>query len=409
MPDALVITFLPDKKSISVTSRWSLRDAAIVAGINLAGTCGGNGVCGKCKVKLLDGDIDISPDENGILLACRAFPKSDCTLEIPPESIAQTPKTVLRGISETLPVDSPALKNLSDSDPVRHNAYGVALDIGTTNIVAALVSLTDGRIAATSSTENPQAIHGGDVISRIAYSSRVGGLDELRKLLTDALENLITKLCENAGASKNAIVDIVVSGNATMNHILAGVSPESLGKAPYNPAFLEHGPIPASELGFSLHPVAHLRIVPNIAGFVGGDTTSGILASGLYKSSGIKLFLDIGTNGEIVLGSADGLIATSAAAGPAFEGGGIEHGMRAEPGAIERVVFKGGIRISTVDNVRSRGICGTGVIQAVGCMVETGLIDKSGRIISPDEAADMPWGFGNRIRENENGRRIVLW
>jgi uncharacterized 2Fe-2S/4Fe-4S cluster protein (DUF4445 family) len=409
MQDSFLISFVPDGKKIKVTNRWSLRDAAIVAGINLTGTCGGNGVCGKCRVRLVSGDIDGEPDENGYLLACRTFPKSDCVVEVPEESHIRTPKTIARGVQESFPIDPPALKQMPSDDPLREKALGIALDIGTTTLAAALASLRDGEVLSDLSAGNPQARYGDDVISRISHASSPDGLNELRTAVIEGIGSLISELCEQAGVSSGDILDIAASGNATMNHILVGTSPESLGKAPYKPAFLEHDPVPASEFGFPAHPSAQLRLIPNIAGFVGGDTVCGILATGIYRSPSLKLFIDIGTNGEIVLGSSEMLVAASAAAGPAFEGGRIERGMRAEPGAIERAVFKGGIRISTVDNVRPRGICGTGTVQAVGCMLETGLIDKSGRIVAPRLAENLPWGLGNRIRENERGRRIVLW
>lgn len=409
MRSSLQISFIPYDWKIEVNPRWSLRDAAIVAGIPLTGSCGGNGICGKCRIKLVSGEVDGEPDENGIYLACRTLPRADCVVEIPEESRVRTPKTILRGARPDYAVDPPALRGRTADDPLRVTALGVACDLGTSTIVVGLARLHDGEVIATDSIGNPQVVHGDDVVSRIAYASQTDGLTELRTMVLESLDGLISNVCNQAGVNRDDILDLTVAGNATMNHIFAGESPSSLGVAPYEPVFLEHDPIALSDIGLAAHPDASARILPNIAGYIGGDTTAGILSTGLHESDSLRMFIDIGTNGEIVLGNKDGLTACSAAAGPAFEGGRIERGMRAEPGAIERVIFKGGIRISTIDNVRTRGVCGTGVIQAVGCMLETGLIDKAGRIVGKAEAEHLPWNLGAHIHDDEKGRRIVLW
>ncbi len=409
MQASVEITFLPANKRIEISPRSSLRDAGLIAGLGLTGTCGGNGVCGKCRVKLVSGQVEGEAGEDGYRLACRSFPRTDCLVEVPESSIRVAPKVLVRGAGKDFPIDPPAFLDLPDNDPLREEALGVACDIGTTTVVCALARLKAGEVIGTASRGNPQARYGDDVLSRIAYSSKPGGLDELKSLVVGTLDELISETCNTAGVNRRDILDVTVAGNATMTHLLVGKSPSSLGVAPYEPEFLEHDPIPLENLSLESRPDASMRLLPNIAGFIGGDTVAGILSIGLNRSSTLKLFIDIGTNGEIAVGSGEGLVTCSAAAGPAFEGGRIAQGMHAEPGAIERVKFHGGVRIGTIDNVRPRGICGTGVIQAVGCMLEAGIIDRSGQILSPDEVKASFQNVSRNIIEDKTGRRFVLW
>lgn len=280
--------------------------------------------------------------------------------------------------------------------------YGIAIDIGTTSIVAYLIDLTKGEIDVASSM-NPQAKRGADVISRIDYSAK-GGLQELKDLVVGEINLLIEELCKRQGIEPIDIYDVTVVGNTTMMHLFLGVPPNYIAISPYIPAFTKSLLFDAFQLGIHINPRGKCYIFPNISGYVGADTVGVVLATGLYKGDGVKLALDIGTNGEMVLKDGDKLFACSTAAGPAFEGANITYGMRGARGAIDHInIDDGKINIHVIGEVPPIGICGSGLLDAVAVMIELGILDETGRIVYPEGKL-----IKDLIRKSDNGLEFVL-
>ncbi len=278
--------------------------------------------------------------------------------------------------------------------------WGVAFDVGTTTLVGTLMNLSDESHAGrqfVSSRTNPQIHFGDDVVSRITYiGQNPDGLDKLRKRLTGAMQEMIHDLCGQAGIEAESIYEVTAVGNTTMAHILLGVDPASIGHAPYVTVLRESVDVKAREVGLEINRNANLHVLPNIAGFVGSDTVAMILASGMARDEAVQIGIDIGTNGEVVIGNKDRLIACSCAAGPAFEGARIRYGMRATEGAISKVVVNDGIEVGVIGGGRPSGICGSGLVDAVAQLLDVGVIDATGRIRA---GADLPDGVPDAVRE----------
>ncbi|ABR48192.1 ferredoxin [Alkaliphilus metalliredigens QYMF] len=262
--------------------------------------------------------------------------------------------------------------------------YGVALDIGTTSVAACLVDLYEGKLLAKASSGNAQMKYGADVIHRIIYATKNDGLENLNHAIVhETINPLLKKMYQEAGVDKDEIAAFVVAGNTTMSHLLLGIYPNNLRLEPYIPTFSKAPFIKASELELEANPETFLYILPSIASYVGGDIAAGVLASGIWNSEENILFIDLGTNGEIVFGNKDFLITCACSAGPAFEGGEISCGMRASGGAIERVEIDNNTYIpkfSIIYNEKPKGICGSGIIDLIAEMLKTGLIDRRGKI-----------------------------
>jgi len=295
-----------------------------------------------------------------------------------------------------------------ESGDTTSRKFGLAFDLGTTTIAGILIDLHTGEDVAVFSKTNPQHIYGADVISRINYSvNEPGGLNKLQNLVTDAINNIIEALSKSTGVSYREIYEVSLAGNAVMNHIFLGVNPQYIGIAPYIPTFRECSKYSAAELGLTLLPNAPVNILPNISAYVGGDTTGFILSCEIHKSEKITLGIDIGTNGEIVLGNKNRLLCTSAAAGPAFEGGHISSGMRAKEGAIKKVVFgENEIFYEIIGNGEPKGICGTGLIDVVAEMLKAGIINQNGQICKPKDGKDK-W-HNELLIEDENGLSFIV-
>jgi len=268
--------------------------------------------------------------------------------------------------------------------------WGVAFDIGTTTIVGALMDLrtsSGATTAAVAARTNPQVHFGDDVVSRISFIEKdPQGLEKLRERLLVCLNEIIAELCEQAGAEPESIHEVTAVGNTTMTHIFLGVSPSSIAHAPYVAVLREGVDVSARQVGLRVNHNANLYALPNIACFVGSDTTALMLASGMGQRQDICMGIDIGTNGEIALGNQDRLLACSCAAGPAFEGARIRYGMRAASGAIAEVVINDEIEVSTIGGGPPTGVCGSGLIDAVAELLRVGIIHETGRILGPDEA-----------------------
>ncbi len=262
-------------------------------------------------------------------------------------------------------------------------SMGLAVDLGTTGVVAYLLDFPSGRVVDSAGAYNKQIACGEDVISRIIYAKRKGGLDRLHKLAIESINDLVEELRERNRIEPREIHEVAVAGNTTMVHLLLGMEPRYLREEPYIPAISAPPKLMAGELGLNVNPVARVHILPSVGAYVGGDITAGVISSGMYATDKLTLFIDIGTNGEMVLGNKDWLLSCACSAGPAFEGGGVGDGMRASPGAIEDVFIDDATwepTFRTIDEAPAVGICGSGLIDLLGELFVTGLLGKSGHL-----------------------------
>jgi uncharacterized 2Fe-2S/4Fe-4S cluster protein (DUF4445 family) len=296
----------------------------------------------------------------------------------------------------------PKLINVEPGNTVGEH-YAVAVDVGTTTVCAQLLDLKAGKTVARASDYNRQIRYGDDVITRIEYCRREEGLKTLQQEVVGTINNLIDRLLNETGIQRDRISHVCAAGNTTMTHILLGLDPKYLREAPYTPSANFLPPVRAIHLGMNVGDHVHLYTFPMVASYVGGDIVSGILGSGVYQRKDITLYIDVGTNGEIVLGNCDWLVTASCSAGPSFEGGGIEHGMRAARGAIERIRINPTTyepMIMTIGNVKPKGICGSGLINIVAELLEVGLIDQNGKFNT-----DVPC---RRIRQVDGADEYVI-
>jgi len=447
------LDFEPIGAQIEVDESTSILIAAQEAGIGLAAVCGGIGVCGACRIRLVSGVLsEIGEAEanffsqedmvNGWRLACQAFPRSDLKIEVPPESLLTSQRLQMEGelrnvpfapgvkaVPFTLPppglddlradwerfkqtfpqtldhdaVDLPVLQQFSSlmrqEDwkgqavfghtgevvaflPAEQAIYGLAVDIGTTKMAAYLVDLGTGQTVSKRGAMNPQIAYGEDVVARITYANQGESQRlELQKRVVEILNEILSDLCDQAGADVLQVVDLVLVGNTAIHHLVAGLPVRQLGQAPYVPAVRQAIRFPAREIGLYCAPNAQVYFPPNIAGYVGADHVAMLLAGEVASQTGVTVALDIGTNTEISLAKRGRLVSCSCASGPAFEGAHIHAGMRAVPGAIERAQFHDTAwQIATVDGKPPVGICGSGILDVVAELFRTGQIDFSGRL-----------------------------
>jgi uncharacterized 2Fe-2S/4Fe-4S cluster protein (DUF4445 family) len=471
------IKFLPSNKEIEIPAETDLLTAAIHAGIHIYNSCGGEGICGRCRVIIKQGEYKTEPSgriskeerEKNYVLACRTTPHSDIVVEIPPESriedlkitaeelkkerlswlytpaeeiepqkisleeriftesplstklyLELPPPTLEDNCSDlerlyreirkkrTIPIMQTGLSNIrklgyllraSDwkitvllgnrnrtteivvVEPGNTTAknYGIAVDVGTTTVVAYLVNLNTKEVLSAKASYNKQIDFGEDVISRIIFAQESDRLERLHHAVIDTINKLIRTLAEENKIGLDDIYALTVAGNTTMIHLLLKVEPTFIRKDPYVPTANFVPVIRAAESGIKIHPRGLLAIVPGVSSYVGGDITAGILATGVYRREKLTVFIDLGTNGEIVLGNKDWLICCSTSAGPCFEGGGIKWGVRAMEGAIQKIEIKNNNpQITTIGNSKPIGICGTGIVDIVAELFLNGIIEKNG-------------------------------
>ena len=264
--------------------------------------------------------------------------------------------------------------------------FGLAVDLGTSTVAAELVDLRTGRVVDRAAAVNAQNSYGADVVSRITFAfENPDNLRRLRLAAAQLINDLAGTMCRRSGVPRHRIYDAVVAGNTAMNHVLCGVAVDGLALAPFHAVFSSLPPLAASELGFAFHPQARVYVAPNIKSFVGGDITAGLAASGFAAGPGPALFIDLGTNGEIVLKKGAELVATSTAAGPAFEGMSISCGMLAVPGAVHRAEWDNGFRLRTIDDLPPQGVCGSGLVDVLAASVARGILGRDGRILGPEK------------------------
>ena len=404
MTEAFQIDFQPIGRRGLARSGQTLLEAAQAAGVGLASVCGGMGTCEECRLRLVTGSLSApTPTEMAALghadlaagwrLACQAEPLSDVRLHIPPESLTAAQRLQVEG-EEMVIIPDPAVR-----EP---GAYGLAVDVGTTKLAAYLIDLETGKTAARAAAMNPQIAYGEDVVSRIAFAGREkDGAKRLQSVLVDALNGLRSGLCAEASIPAGRVLDSVMVGNTAMHHLLAGLPVEQLGRAPYSPATTDPLTLPARELGLALGPGANVYLPPVIAGYVGADHLAMLLGVGLSPDSGDSvtglgnnkniIAIDIGTNTEIALLTGGRITCCSCASGPAFEGAHIREGMRAAPGAIERLRWSDGkILWQTIDNQPPVGSCGSGILDVVAALLDGGLVKPTGQLTVGNEYPLVP-------------------
>lgn len=372
----------------------SQNDISILANMQKAGLtglhapCGGNGTCKQCGaivtgnlVAVGNGETHIADNEQ--LLTCRWMPQNDCQVILPD--------------TEKLDVVTSGADNIRPCG----EKMGVAIDIGTTTVAVFLYDLSTGKQIAIDSGRNSQRSYGADVISRIQYSAKEGGLAQLQKAICDQISSSIDIVCKKASRRREEIELVSVAGNTVMGHLFDGLSPVAIGVSPFTPESLFGDFRPADRLLKGLADNAQIYLCPALAGYVGGDITAGLLSSGAWLENESCLFIDIGTNGEMGLGNKDGYLCCATAAGPAFEGAEIECGMGGATGAINTVKYiDGEIHFTVIGDVEAEGICGSGLIDALAAMLCCGAIEGNGRMITPDEAPD---NLKHHFRRGDDG------
>jgi uncharacterized 2Fe-2S/4Fe-4S cluster protein (DUF4445 family) len=288
--------------------------------------------------------------------------------------------------------------------------YGIAFDLGTTTVVATLLDLSTGTPLAVASMLSKQQPFGADVITRIsAVMMDPLALGRLTGLAHESLNELAGEVCKQAGVDPADVLEVAMAGNATMTHLALGIDPEPLGVAPFIMSTRLWPEVLAADVGVAVHPRARAVVFPSFGAYVGGDITAGLLASGMDRDSRIRLFVDIGTNCEIVLGNSGWLLGTAAPAGPAFEGAAIRCGMRAADGAIEVVsMTPDGLELKVIGDAPPAGLCGSGLVDAVAELVRLGLLDRSGRLIPEEDAFGVAPGLAPRLTQLGKERVFVL-
>lgn len=412
------VIFQPDNITIHVEPGTTILEAARRAGVKMESPCNGAGTCGKCKIYV----EQINPMEavlvkkgrgsdqgRAYVLACTACINSDAAITSCSGQQNKSLKILSQGESFKVEIRSFITKKFVRSsghtevyaDDIlialeegnqEDSNFGIVVDIGTTTLVASLINLNTGAELNTASAMNPQAIHAQDVLSRIKLASDAKGLEVLHSELIEEINRLLDELITNTLINKKSIYEIILSGNTCMLHLAAGINPHSLGKYPYIPAVTGGNHIKASDFGIGIAEKGIAYLPPIISAYVGADITSGVLASQLYRQSGVVLFIDIGTNGEMVICRDGRLTAASTAAGPAFEGMNITYGMRAGKGAIERFNIEENCRLKlqTIGGTEAVGICGSGLLDLVGELVTNGVIKKNGKFANPGDEKIKP-------------------
>jgi uncharacterized 2Fe-2S/4Fe-4S cluster protein (DUF4445 family) len=288
--------------------------------------------------------------------------------------------------------------------------FGIAYDLGTTTVVATLIDLTNGMPLAVSSMLNKQQRYGADVISRISATMLdPNALENLQGLAHETLDELTGEVCDEAGVNRSEVYQVAVAGNATMVQIALGIDPEPLGVAPFILAAEDYPDVKADELGIKVNTRARACLFPALGAYVGGDIVAGGLACGMDRDQRVRLFIDVGTNCEMILGNGEQLLATAAPAGPAFEAASIACGMRAAAGAIEIVrIDESGLHVECIDGTEAVGICGSGLVDAVAELVRIGLLDESGRFVSDERAQELAPHVADRLTMRGKERVFVL-
>jgi uncharacterized 2Fe-2S/4Fe-4S cluster protein (DUF4445 family) len=371
---SLTITLRPLGAAFEVPEGSPLQDHLFAYGVEFP--CGGRGRCKGCRVRVVDGSLPVTPAQQQMLsaeelaagwrLACQCSAASDLTLEL-----AQWEAAILSD-------DSPFSFHPRDG-------YGIAIDVGTTTIVGQLLDLREGKVLAVRSALNQQARFGADIMSRVGFAVAEHGQEKLVRLIRTQTGKLVAELLAAASVPANGIAEVVLVGNTVMHHLFCDHDLTPLSAYPFESATLAEARFTPPDLGWDLPPGVVVRFLACIGSFVGSDILAGIVATRLHEQESIVGLVDLGTNGEIVLGNRHRMICTSTAAGPAFEGARISMGMRASTGAISEVHRNGGALVCHIlGNVAPRGICGSGLVDAAAGLLDLGTVLPSGRMPAGD-------------------------
>lgn len=451
------ITVNPSGEVYEYEVGGTLLEILLAQKIFMDNPCNGKGVCGKCRIKILNGELTEPTEterkllkqeelDEGIRLACLVKPKRDLAVELLEKE--RKHEVLTSGYvpeftfdidirKQVMEIHKPTLEEqTSYEDQIKNQTggelqfrslksakfqagkitvvlqgsqviqieegdtteslYGVAIDIGTTTVVCALVDMRTGKELAYASMINAQKHFGLDVLTRISYELEhpEDGTEKLQKAIVDSINDMIEDTCNQVGISRKEIYEIAVGANCTMMHMLLGVDATSIGKAPYAPMFVRARNIKASEIGIRAAEGARLYCLPSVSAYIGADIVAGSYVCELKKEKGNVLFIDIGTNGEIVLSNKGRLLCCSCAAGPALEGMNISSGMRAAEGAIEDVkITKEGIQLKVIGDEEPTGICGSGILAVVKELLRVGLVRKEGAFIKLKQLAESDYRY----------------
>jgi uncharacterized 2Fe-2S/4Fe-4S cluster protein (DUF4445 family) len=490
------VTFEAIDDTVQVKTGTLLSEAVLAAGVDLNQPCGGQGRCGRCALKVTNGDvrrrstIRLSKEDidQGYALACQSVVESDIQLAIPPqekierlltsdrtaaevtvpEGYIYTQHQVIQAVPLTLsPPDMSdqtddwsrlttglrkqagieqvqatlgllqrigevlragnwevtaildmhsmdgsqqpprLIEILPGKEMIPPSLWGAAIDVGTTTVTVWLVDLITGKVKAQAAQYNQQISRGEDVVSRIIYAGKNGGGENLRQLVLETINELLETVCKRVKSDPpikpEDILKATVVGNSTMMHLLLGIPPENIRMMPFTTTINQVPTLTAREIGIGIHPDGTIDCLPGVASYVGADITAGVLSSGVDNTERVTLFMDVGTNGEIVLGSREWLVTCACSAGPAFEGAGVGDGMRATKGAIEDIwindtSLEPSFRV--IGGVKPRGICGSGLIALLAEMFLTGVIDKAGNFNTNLKT--------DRIRQGQHGWEYLI-
>ncbi len=382
------VIFFPGGQTADVPVGATLIDAARLSEATVEAPCGGRGTCGGCLVRLVSGTVDqsLSPSlpaytlEEGHVLACHSKVKDQDVIVYVPEFHALEGGPIPASYDDAALIENGLFP--TDVNPLASGEYGVALDLGTTTAAAKLIRFEDAKVLSSFVDYNSQVKCGSDVISRMEYGRKPGGLRELKRRALNTLNKLIQTAAQQGEVPVSEITSAVVAGNPTMIHLLLGKDPNYL-RQDIAPSGIANLQLTAGDIGFAISPGAPVFFPPAAGNYVGGDVTAGMLCTQLPQPSGrLRLLIDIGTNGEVVIGDGGFFMSCACSAGPAFEGGGLTHGMRAAPGAVDKVEVDsetGKAAYTTIGNEKPRGICGSGVLTLLAELFLKGFLDASGK------------------------------
>ncbi|MBR3331135.1 MAG: DUF4445 domain-containing protein [Mogibacterium sp.] len=472
---------MPEEKLYGFASGKNLMEIMLDAGLFIDNACGGKGLCGKCRVKITEGDagepgetergiLKAEELEQGVRLACLAYPVSDITIELLQKEkkhdvlasgympdfdfgpdIVKVPVTIHKPtLADQTPFENQIIEQVGAEALVGHDGatgylgfdytalrehsmlpgeytavihdgkvialepgdttgslYGVAIDIGTTTVVCSLVDMLTGEELGHASEINAQKFFGLDVLTRITYEieNPEDGREKLQKAIVGSINKMVKSICDEHGLTQDQIYEVTVGANCTMMHMLMGVDARPIGKAPFAPVFARAKDIKASDIGLKAAPGARLYCLPSVSAYIGADIVAGAYVCDLKHQKGNVMFIDIGTNGEIVLAADGKLMSCSCAAGPALEGMNISSGMRAAEGAIEDIhINEDGVDLKIIGDCEPAGICGSGILTVTKELLRTGIVRKTGAFVKADKFDESDYR-SKYIAVDEEGKR----
>ena len=470
-PNQVIWEAVPGETILQAAEKANVLIDGSCAGSGTCGKCKVRIISGICSPLTESEEKRLTPDElrQGYRLACKTIPQDDLVVELPGIHKGSSRKKNMAALPENFAFDPPVKKMLiqvekasmknqkSDHDRLLESVegawldpslmprihkltkrsankltvtlsgnrimeleagdttdicYGLAVDIGTTTVVGMLWDLAASKNVAVSARTNPQSIYGADVVSRIGYCNEAEeNLEKMHRKVIDCINDMIEEMTLAVGIAPETIYDVTVVGNTTMSHLFLNVHPQPLARTPFAPVFCKSQDRLAKELNLHANPLANVHFLPNIAGHVGADISSVMMATGLKDMKGTHVAIDIGTNGEILLADNGRILACSTAAGPAFEGAQIYMGMRAADGAIEKVkIGTDDIEVKTIEDEPAIGICGSGLIDAVACLLQCGVVDPAGRMLNRIQAQRIGVipNIAKRIIEHDNKPAFIL-